>query len=390
MALSAMGEVGANLAKNMRADSVVYGDKQEQANMLLGNEEEKEKTGGEDTPVKQKDFYWDRITFILVSAILGLSFLDISIEFFRGSEVQCYFEIDNFTLAKASYINSFCYGSLPDSQYYLIFILVSALIIIAPHFLWSAYFAAHFDFFFDLIKKLDRLRDSSTGEYNPQNFERVKKLEEKFSKSRIFMFYKMKLIVQLAIGFAALLINGLYFRKQDFNEEFKCPKNCISTDGSPNCTNVWPLGEQYECVYNSLKLLSFLHNAAFGLLGLTIVVLFIGLVWIFGRHATELGAKEIADFSFTSCLPPESFAFPSWTVLLMCRERSLSSYFNPRIKNDMDFLLMQLFRADSGHGQVFKDIQVVKHLRAKTSDDHQRLYLLNKIHSDWLDQQISS
>ena len=202
MALSAMGEVGANLAKNVRADSVVYGDKQEQANMLLGNEEEKEKAGGEDTPVKQKDFYWDRITFILVSAILGLSFLDISIEFFRGSEVQCYFEIDNFTLAKASYINSFCYGSLPDSQYYLIFILVSALIIIAPHFLWSAYFAAHFDFFFDLIKKLDRLRDSSTGEYNPQNFERVKKLEEKFSKSRIFMFYKMKLMVQLAIGFA--------------------------------------------------------------------------------------------------------------------------------------------------------------------------------------------
>ena len=397
------------------AEKMVFGgDKQEQVNMLVGNEE-KVGARGEDTPVKQKEFYWDQITWILVSAILGLSFLDISIEFFRGSEVQCYFEIENFTLAKSAFINSFCYGSLPPTQYYLIFILISALIIIAPHHLWGAYFAAHFDFFFDLIKKLDRLRDSSTGEYNPQNFERVKKLEEKFSKSRIFRLYKMKLALQFVISIVVLFINIFYFPKADFNEEFKCPKDCIPADGNasaspdrPNCTDIWPLDQQVTCVYNSLKLLSFLHETAYGLLGLTIVVLIIGLVWIFGRHTTELGAKEIADFSFTSCLPPESFAFPSWTALLIkfkgerlnpssrskdckacctcCKSlyqkvvRFLSPYVKPCIQDDLDFLLMRLFRADSGHGQVFKDIQVAKYLQMNITEDHQRLYLLSKIH----------
>ena len=37
------------------------------------------------------------------------------------------------------------------------------------------------------------------------------------------------------------------------------------------------------------------------------------------------------------------------------------SPFDPRIKNDLDFLIMHLFRADSGHGKVFKDIQVLFH-----------------------------
>ena len=67
--------------------------------------------------------------------------------------------------------------------------MVSALVIIAPHYLWSAYFAAHFDFFFDLIKKLDRLREDCTGEYNPQNFAHAKKLEENFGKSRIYIYF---------------------------------------------------------------------------------------------------------------------------------------------------------------------------------------------------------
>ena len=76
------------------------------------------------------------------------------------------------------------------------FILISALVLFAPQYLWNSYFSAHFDFFFDLIKKLDRLMDTNTGEYSPQNFERVKKLEERFSKSQIFFFYKAKLVLQ--------------------------------------------------------------------------------------------------------------------------------------------------------------------------------------------------
>ena len=128
----------AAVATNSSADKLLFEDKQTQIGAIFG-EPDKENDGGgtpAGTPVSQKDFYWDQIVLVLISAMLGLSFLDISIEFFRGSEVQCYFDIDNFSVSKGNYINSYCYGSLPNAQYYLVFVLITALFVIAPHYLW--------------------------------------------------------------------------------------------------------------------------------------------------------------------------------------------------------------------------------------------------------------
>ena len=146
-----------------------------------------------------------------------------------------------------AYYNNYCYGSLPNSQYYLIFILVSALLIIAPHYLWTSYFGAHFEFFFDLAKKLHRLRDTKTGEYNLYNFELVKKLEEKFSSSKppwIFRWYKLKLLSQLPICLMILIINAIIFKDEDFKESFCCPKDTNELN-----TTVWPIEEQISCIY---------------------------------------------------------------------------------------------------------------------------------------------
>ncbi len=52
------------------------------------------------------------------------------------------------------------------------------------------------------------------------------------------------------------------------------------------------------------------------------------------------------------------------------------------IKNDLDFLLLKLYVADSGHGQVFKDIQVIKELNGMIEHDHERLHLLQRISFD--------
>ena len=388
-----------------------------------------------DTPITPKDFYWDQILFYLVSAILGLSFLDISVEFFRDSIIKCYIADTAATRDQVAYFNNYCYGSLPDSQYYLIFILISALIIIAPHYLWTSYFGAYFDFFFDLAKKLHRLRDTNTGEYSPYNFQLVKKLEQKFSSSNPWMFrwYKLKLLAQLGVCIIVQAVNAFYFNAEDFDESFPCP-----TDTSLLNTTVWPLPDQLTCVYNSLTLLYFLRNTALGLVTAAIVVCIIGLVWCYARHTTELGAKDIAAFCDVSCLPPEEYTFPSTLNILgrifPCgKERSLESiYFNehnfhklkircksvdggiikvdlndeidyeklievdkheedkkrkssccpcfkaitPRINTDLDFLVTRLFYANSGCGQVFKDIQTQKELDKRT--DHRFLYLLNK------------
>ena len=439
------GAIAGAVMENASADKIVFSDKKTEfldSDKLDSSSSNKGGSSG-DTPITPKDFYWDQIIFYLVSAILGLSFLDISVEFFRGSIIQCYITDVAASRDQVAYLNNYCYSSLPNSQYYLIFILISALIIIAPHYLWTSYFGAYFDFFFDLAKKLHRLRDTKTGEYNPYNFELVKKLEQKFSSSNPWMFrwYKLKLLAQLGVCLIVETVNAFYFEADDFNESFLCP----TSTGLLN-TTVWPLPEQLNCVYNSLTLLYFLRNTALGLVAAAVVVIIIGLVWCFVRHTNELGAKDIAAFCDVSCLPPEEYPFPSTRKVfrrifycgkeerLLERNQPKSSengqgqrelddiqieqpnldeneeeddkplccpcftgFWNglkqmsiPRIHTDLDFLVARLFYADSGHGQVFKDIQIHKDLDERTSQDHELLYLLNSVHSHLLSKQIDA
>ena len=442
---STAGAIAGAVLDNAGADKIVFNDKKTDfldSDKLDSSSSNKGGSNG-DTPITPKDFYWDQILFYLVSAILGLSFLDISVEFFRGSIIQCYISDTGASRDQVAYLNNYCYSSLPNSQYYLIFILISALIIIAPHYLWTSYFGAYFDFFFDLAKKLHRLRDTKTGEYNSYNFELVKKLEQKFSSSNPWMFrwYKLKLLAQLGVCVVVETVNAFYFEADDFNESFPCP-----TDTSLLNTTVWPIPEQLNCVYNSLTLLYFLRNTALGLVAAAIVVIMIGLVWCFVRHTNELGAKDIAAFCDVSCLPPEEYPFPStrkvFRRIFYCGKEErllgknqpkssengqgqrelddiqveqpnldeneeeddkplccpcftgflngLKQMFIPRIHTDLDFLVARLFYADSGHGQVFKDIQIQKDLDERTSQDHELLYLLNSVHSHLLNKQIEA
>ena len=100
------------------------------------------------------------------------------------------------------------------------------------------------------------------------------------------------------------------------------------------------------------------------LLILAVVIAGCGLFWCFKRHTNALGYKEIALFAFTSCLRPDDYVY----------EHFVKQPFSPRINNDLDFLLTRLFRADSGHGQVFKDLQVYKELKRLVGMDHELLH----------------
>ena len=233
---------------------------------------------------------------VLISAILGLSFLDMSIEFFGGSELQSpqHTVLSGLHLSVSS--GHYC-STLPVEC-----VLCRPLSLL----LWLDQEAWPFE-------------GGLHWRVQSKELCTCQELEEKFGRSQ--MFYKLKLVLQLSISIIALLINATNFVKQDFKEEFDCPRDCIPEDGNhtnqalPNCTEVWPLDGQFRCVYNSLRLLNFLHSTAFGLLGLTIVVLSIRFVWTCSRHATELGAKKITDFCFNSCLHPEGFSFTPWKVL---------------------------------------------------------------------------
>ena len=361
--------------------SLVAVDRLLRSNIL---QEENEKKESKITP---KEFFWDRILFYLVTALLGLSFLNISVEFFRGSTVQCFtpteipIDRDHF-----AFLNNYCYGSLPHSQYYLIFLLAAALLIIVPHYLWGAYFDNHFEFFFDSLKKLDRLHNPKTGERDPKNFDYIADLEERFNSRTIYFSYALKLAAQLLASILVLLLNGLYFKDEDFDADFTCIVDLNST--------VWPYRMDIDCVYNSLRLLLFLRLTAFPLIALAVLASLLGIVWCFGRHVDELGAKDIAHFCFESCLLPDKHKFPSLFEVIkrffcckFSKDFSFKSLNYPRITNDLDFLLLRLFTADSGYAQVFRDIQINKELKIMFERDHELLHLLLRTHADMLKKQ---
>ena len=122
---------------------------------------------------------------------------------------------------------------------------------------------------------------------------------------------QVKLVGQLLLCIIVQAFNAFYFDAEKFDESFLCP-----TETSLLNTTVWPLPEQLTCIYNSLMLLYLLRNTALGLVTAAIVVCIIGLVWCYACHTTELGAKDIAAFCDTSCLPPEEFIYPSiWKLI---------------------------------------------------------------------------
>lgn len=353
--------------------------------------------------IEPKEFFWDQFLKYISTGILALTVLNVSVEFLRGGGVSCFppsvrlvgGEMDateyEFSRGQGEYINNYCSRSVPPTEFFPIYILVHGILLVAPHYIWAAVYKGDFDSFFAIVEKFDRLRDFKTGEYDAKNIDRVMKLEIEYEGRKIFWSYVGKLFMQLLVCFGSILFSAAFFL--NFSFTFDCPPDFSPGDSIPEN---WPLNMSVPCVYSSLRLLSLVRYADYMLLCLAIGLVIYGLVWCFVRHTTELGHKKIAKFIFRSCLSADVFVFPPvleknrfcrrpvccrwvycrrWFCCCFLYFISFRNLFNPRIKHDLDFLLMRLFRADSSHGRVFKDIQVHKELRKLTGRDHQLLHL---------------
>ncbi len=368
------------------------------------------KDGDKGEAIEPKDFFWDQFLKYISSGILALTVLNVSVEFLRGGGVTCFTpaarvelttpeqEEYDLTRNQAEYINNYCARSIPSTEYFPVYILVHGILLIAPHYVWSALFKGDFDSFFSIVKKLDRLRDSMTGEYNLKNFDRVTKLETEYGGKRrwIFWSYIFKLVLQLAVCIGSIVFSAAYFI--DFSFSFQCPEDFSIENGTIIYPDNWPINATVPCVFTSLRLLGIVRYGDHMLLTLAMGITIYGLLWCFRRHIKELGFQAIANFAFKSCLSPDSFVFPQaimWKYLfpcfsrfacrrrncccqkncLKCRFFTESHLFSPRIQNDLEFMLMVLFGSDSSHGRVFKDIQVSKELKKQKDRDHQLLHL---------------
>ena len=356
-----------------------------------GEGDKKKKGGGGDSNknIQLKEFFWDQFITYLATAIGLLTILDVSLQFFRSNGgLQCYIPMsilqDEVTRDNAAYVNTYCVSSLTWGEYYSVFILIQGILVVAPHYLWTSVFSGRFDFFVDLVQQLDRLRDSDTGDYRPKNIEIVKKLEQEFPEnwkwSGIFCLYIAKLSVQLFVIVVSIVINIAVFPESDFEFSFPCPRNFNESAPPPFG---WSLPSAVSCSYPSFRVLSKILIVDYILLLLALGTAIFGLLWCFKRHSSSLGYKLVAEFAFSSCLPPEEYVSESvW--------RKPKTFFTPRISSDLDFLVMRLFRADSGHGRVFKDIQVTKEIKSLVTQDHVLLHLYNDAIQDQWRKQMTS
>lgn len=326
--------------------------------------------------IAPKEFFWDQFIKYLATAIALLTVLDIALQFFQGGNLFCYppsgYQADTLDATardQAAYINTFCLQSLTRSEFYPVFILIEGIVLIAPQYLWLSLFGGQFDFFFAIVRQLDRLRDTDTGEYRQNNFELVKRLEKEFpdrpKRFGILYVYRLKLLLQAAVAALSIVLNGAVFPPDLFDFAFECPMADFDANNASHVPEGWLFPFSVQCVYSSFRVLPKIWFANMLLLFGAMLLALYGLLWTIKRHTNALGSREIAHFAFTSCLPPDEYVFGHFS----------SKPCIPRMMSDLDFLLLRLFRADSGHGRVFKDILIDKELKRLVNQDHERLHL---------------
>lgn len=336
---------------------------------------------------RPREFFWDSVTLYVVSVIVALAAIDVLTEFIRGSNVSC-FPSDNVQISDHDndYIRDFCSAHIPNTQYFPAFIVVHAILIAIPHYLWLNHYGGNFDFFFVQASRLDRLRDEKTGEYSDNNRLILQQLTGAFAtykKNWMFIFYVVKLFVQLLFTIAGLITAAALFT--DFEGTFDCPQHF-----SINDTEFWPINVSAKCVFTSLRLFGTIRAADLLLLALLILSFIWSLVWCFSSHATELGSREVADFSFQTGILPKYHVPPLRTSpCLRLLHHRLSHYLyvifssipllftKPRISTNLDFMVMKLYRTDSGLGHVFRELQVLQRVKELNDDEQGMIELHN-------------
>lgn len=329
----------------------------------------------ENGSLKPAEFFWDNIVLFVVSTIIGLAAIDVITEFLRGGGVTCFPPLGaGVDEAQAAYINNYCSGFLPFGAYFPAFMVVHAILITVPHYLWLRHYGGNFDFFFQQASNLKRSRDDKTGEHVPENLIIAQRLESTFTTYRrnsMYHLYILKLLVQFlwsvtGVGFAI----GFFLR--EFRARFTCPPNFNATT-----YEFWPLDEPVGCAFETLSLLRVLWIADILLLLLACFGLFWAIIWCFSTHVTELGSKEVARFAFQSGLAPRYYVpkLPVSDCLQSCFTSIpyLSCSGPDVIKTDLDFLIMRLFLTDSGLGYIFNEVQIEKELKHLIDDDQRRL-----------------
>ena len=320
-----------------------------------------------DEASQSKDFFWDQAVKLLASGMLVLTLLEV-LSSIRGEAVQC-LTPDNYTRDQGAFINAYCTRSTHRTDYFLFLLVAQALLVYGPHFLWSSVYFGKLRYFSALAFSLDRHRDSKTGEFRSRNFVTVRALMETFgSTSIIYVTYVVKLVIQLLVAVVFIVICATLFNEYD--PAFDCPDD----DSLHLINDSWPLDEQIVCVLSSLNVLFPVWWANFVLLIGTVVASMCGLVWCGLNHQTKLNWSYVARFALQSGIQPLEYRPKSW------KKRWFSKYFKRyRIRSNLDFLFLRLYRDDVGRAQVLREVLIAQLIKEQEQRLQERLSFLRRV-----------
>ena len=314
---------------------------------------------------QSKDFFWDQAITLLASGMLALTALEV-LSAIRGQAVQC-LTPQNYTTNQGAFINSYCTQFTRRADFFFFVLVIQAILVFGPQFLWSSIYFGKFRYFFALAHTLDRHRDSNTGDFDPKNFVVVRALKETFGSTRwMYITYLVKLVAQVVVAVAFIITCATVFN--EYNPAFDCPSN----DSLYLINGSWPLDEQITCVLSSLNLLVAVWWANFVLLGGVVVVSVYGLVWcVVFNHQDELNWDHIASFSLNSGIQTTFYRPKPW------KERCLSARY--RICNNLDLLFLRLYRDDTGRARVLREVLIAEKIgREEQRILERQIYLRNK------------
>ena len=344
-----------------------------------GTDPQKLEGKGEDA-AKPREFFWDSVSLYVVGVIIALAAIDAITEFLRGSSVACFSPPGkDITEAQENFINNICALSLPITEYFPVFIVVHGILISIPHYLWLNHYGGNFEFFFSQVREMDRTRNEESGEYSGKNRIIVQQLTLAFTTYKqnwMFILYVVKLAAQTGITVAGFIAAILFFN--NFDEVFVCPRSFNNSD------LFWPFDTPVHCVFTSLRLFAAIRIADLILLVLLILCFIWSLIWCASTHSTELGTDNVALFCFRTGMSPEHYV-PKLPLGWCCQpaKRFLRRIFTsipwfgggPRIHTNLDFLVLKLFRTDSGLGFVFRKMQILEKIKHHNDDDQRRTNL---------------
>lgn len=323
---------------------------------------------GDDVDVLPDDFFWDSIVQYLASGMIALTLLGqvaIALVEVTSGTVKCFTLNENFTRDQNVYVNDYCDRYSPNTRYLSWVLILQALAVVVPHFLWRSWYKGKFRFFFKLVKSLDRDRNSKSGQYDLKNFKTMRALREEFGgKSKpipwMFITYVLKLILQLVFVLIAFPIHATEFGFEQYHPSFFCPpvaqgevlctKLRLNESCSINRTD-WPFDFQVYCVIVSLSTQSVVWVVNMVALIFTALALIIGLIWCCLRHTEFLNWKQAALFSFESTLNADHFVAKSL-------RNTLGRPKLYRITTEFKFLFMKLQWFDAGLAKVLRELLI--------------------------------